>query len=249
MHKYLFLFLIGLGSAQAADLNQGLADYNLHCSNSACHGSNVKSNINGVQKAANKSSEITNAINKDLGGMSILKGVFTTTQLDNIAAYIANPTGAVAAAVSLSSTSTAFGNAAVGSMSSGIAITVNNVSGQSLTGLSLSKPSADFVLMNGCKSTLAIGASCFFNVYAAPRSVGALSSSVVVTVTGNTATTSLALSTTGTAASTSSGSNIVVEYYNPDLDNFFITSGSDEQKMVESGAVGRWLKTGSTFKA
>jgi hypothetical protein len=41
----------------------------------------------------------------------------------------------------------------------------------------------------------------------------------------------------------------VVEFYNGDLDNFFITSDPSEQTFVDSGAVGRWQRTGNTFKA
>ncbi len=39
----------------------------------------------------------------------------------------------------------------------------------------------------------------------------------------------------------------VVEYYNPDLDHYFITAGLGEQAFVDSGAVGRWQRTGVTF--
>ncbi|RFC32336.1 MAG: hypothetical protein DID92_2727745329 [Candidatus Nitrotoga sp. SPKER] len=39
----------------------------------------------------------------------------------------------------------------------------------------------------------------------------------------------------------------IVEYYNPDLDHYFITAGSDEQTFVDSGVVGRWQRTGTTF--
>jgi lysyl endopeptidase len=39
----------------------------------------------------------------------------------------------------------------------------------------------------------------------------------------------------------------IVEYYNPDLDHYFITAGSGEQAFVDSGAVGRWQRTGITF--
>jgi hypothetical protein len=39
----------------------------------------------------------------------------------------------------------------------------------------------------------------------------------------------------------------VVEYYNPDLDHYFITAGPGEQAFVDSGAVGRWQRTGITF--
>jgi hypothetical protein len=42
---------------------------------------------------------------------------------------------------------------------------------------------------------------------------------------------------------------IVVEYYEPDLVDFFITADPIEQAFVDSGAVGRWLRTGNTFAA
>ncbi|MBK9608063.1 MAG: CotH kinase family protein [Betaproteobacteria bacterium] len=44
-------------------------------------------------------------------------------------------------------------------------------------------------------------------------------------------------------------STTVVEYYNPDLDNYFIAADPTEQLFVDSGAVGRWQRTGTTFLA
>ncbi len=41
----------------------------------------------------------------------------------------------------------------------------------------------------------------------------------------------------------------VVEFYNPDLNHYFITADPNEQTFVDSGAVGRWQRTGNTFKA
>lgn len=41
----------------------------------------------------------------------------------------------------------------------------------------------------------------------------------------------------------------VVEFYNPDLNHYFITADAAEQNFVDSGAVGRWLRTGQSFKA
>jgi endo-alpha-1,4-polygalactosaminidase (GH114 family) len=40
----------------------------------------------------------------------------------------------------------------------------------------------------------------------------------------------------------------VVEYYNADLNNYFITADATEQTFVDTGAVGRWERTGNTFK-
>lgn len=43
--------------------------------------------------------------------------------------------------------------------------------------------------------------------------------------------------------------NTVVEYFNPDLGHYFMTADAAEQAYVDTGAVGRWLRTGQTFKA
>ena len=39
----------------------------------------------------------------------------------------------------------------------------------------------------------------------------------------------------------------VVEYFNPDLKDFFITADPTEQAFVDTGAVGRWQRTGNNF--
>jgi hypothetical protein len=41
----------------------------------------------------------------------------------------------------------------------------------------------------------------------------------------------------------------VVEFYNPDLNNYFITADPTEQAFVDTGAVGRWQRTGNAFAA
>ncbi|TRX73373.1 trypsin-like peptidase domain-containing protein [Pseudomonas mangiferae] len=40
-----------------------------------------------------------------------------------------------------------------------------------------------------------------------------------------------------------------VEYFNPDLNHYFMTADPAEQAYVDTGAVGKWLRTGQTFKA
>lgn len=40
----------------------------------------------------------------------------------------------------------------------------------------------------------------------------------------------------------------VVEYYNPDQDRYFITGDAVEQRSVDAGNVGRWIRTGQSFK-
>src|SRR5207253_137199 len=40
----------------------------------------------------------------------------------------------------------------------------------------------------------------------------------------------------------------VVEYYEPELDNYFVTADPAEQAFVDSGAVGPWQRTGNSFR-
>ena len=41
----------------------------------------------------------------------------------------------------------------------------------------------------------------------------------------------------------------VIEYFNPDLNNYFITADPVEQDFVDTGAVGQWLRTGYAIAA
>jgi hypothetical protein len=41
----------------------------------------------------------------------------------------------------------------------------------------------------------------------------------------------------------------VVEFYNADLDHYFITGDVSEQSLVDSGTVGHWQRTGASFNA
>ena len=53
----------------------------------------------------------------------------------------------------------------------------------------------------------------------------------------------------GPGAAFPSGDNVAVEYYNVDLDHFFITAQAFEQNSVESGAAGPgWYRTGYSFQ-
>jgi len=40
----------------------------------------------------------------------------------------------------------------------------------------------------------------------------------------------------------------IVEFYNPDLDHYFITMEGGEATIVDSGVSGRWLRTGEFFE-
>ena len=57
----------------------------------SCHSIMPALNLNKVLKGANSAGTILNAINGNNGGMGVLKGAFSTPQLNDIAAYLATP--------------------------------------------------------------------------------------------------------------------------------------------------------------
>jgi hypothetical protein len=46
-----------------------------------------------------------------------------------------------------------------------------------------------------------------------------------------------------------SGEGRVVEYFNPDLGHYFITVDPNEQRLIDAGGVGRWSRTGASFRS
>jgi D-mannonate dehydratase len=48
-------------------------------------------NVSKVLRGASSANTILNAINSNAGGMGLLKGAYTTSQLNDIAAYLATP--------------------------------------------------------------------------------------------------------------------------------------------------------------
>jgi mono/diheme cytochrome c family protein len=57
----------------------------------SCHSTFPALNISKVLRGANSASTILNAINGNTGGMGVLRGAYTTQQLNDMAAYLATP--------------------------------------------------------------------------------------------------------------------------------------------------------------
>jgi mono/diheme cytochrome c family protein len=57
----------------------------------SCHSTFPALNVSKVLKGANSASTILNAINGNTGGMGVLRNVYTTQQLNDMAAYLATP--------------------------------------------------------------------------------------------------------------------------------------------------------------
>ncbi len=255
--------------AVAADVAAGKSLFQNNCSNSSCHGVDPARNVNGVQKAANAPSVIAAAIANNTGGMGMFRGLFTPVDLENIAAYIATPNATPAPSpaptpspspsptpaptqppqpngVTINANTLTFAPTPIGSISAGQTVTLTNGSAAPIIITSIATSAADFVTLSGCPTSLPAGANCKVVVYSAPRTVGATAASTVFSVMGGNVM-STGVTGAGTAIKPALVANRVVEYFNADLAHFFITADAGEQGFIDSGAVGRWLRTGTSY--
>jgi Abnormal spindle-like microcephaly-assoc'd, ASPM-SPD-2-Hydin len=192
-------------NAQAADAVAGKVLYEtvppVACANSGCHGIDPSKNQNKISNGRNATT-IRSAINSNTGGMSFLSAV-TDLQLQDIAAYIANPSAAnPSPAISLSTTTLGFGSVTVGSTSAAMMVTVTNSGTAALTvsGVTVGGTNAaDFVQTNNC-SSVAAKASCTVNVTFKPGATGARSGSLAIAHNATGSPSSVSLSGTGASA-------------------------------------------------
>jgi mono/diheme cytochrome c family protein len=146
--------------------------------------------------------------------------------------------------------SLSLGSASVGTISAYKIVTVTNTSNASVSITGLGTSTKDFVTLDDCPLSLPAKAACNISVQIAPRAAGNFSGTLSVSTSTGAVLLSVPLSGSGTpAAAITMPVDTVVEYYNPDLEHYFITAGAGEQAFIDSGGVGRWLRTGVTFKS
>jgi hypothetical protein len=106
-----------------------------------------------------------------------------------------------AAAVTLSTSTLAFGNTAVGTTAAAQSVTVTNTGGSTLTGLGISISGTGFALSaDSCGTSLAAAASCSFSVTYAPTSATSGTGTVMIADSATGSPQLVTLSGTGTAS-------------------------------------------------
>ena len=177
------------------------------CSNGACHGPSPALRQNSIQKGANNPSVIAAAINGGVPDMLDFRGLFTGSQLADLAAYIANPgVSGGAPSASLSVTSVSFPTTTVGVATATQTVTITNSGTASLVINAFAITSPDFVSsVNTCSpgASIAPGASCVITVRFTPSAAGPITASLLIAHNANPATTTIALSGIGVAPVTS----------------------------------------------
>ena len=220
------------------------------CSNGACHGPDPRSNQNRIQNGANNATAIANAINNN-GDMFFLRGVLSSSQLADLAAYIANPSATNTAPIAtLSSTIMGFGQVNVGATSAAQTVTVRNTGAATLQLSALTISGADFALAaagSTCAATtsLAVSASCVIAITFSPTVASVRSATLSIAHNAAGSPSSVSLAGTG-VASTDGGTTTMVEYYYAALDYYFITSRAGDITALD--AISAWARTGKSFK-
>lgn len=218
------------------------------CSNGACHGPDPSVNQNRIKNGANPAT-IASAIDTILD-MRFLQGVLSTSQLNDLAAYIANPSATNTAPIAtLSSTIMGFGQVSVGTTSGVQTVTLTNTGASTLQVSALTINGTEFALPASggtCTSTtaLAVSASCTVAVTFTPATAGVRSATL--SIAHNAAGSPSNVSLAGTGVANTSLTTTMIEYYFAALDYYFITSRAGDITALDTAS--GWSRTGKSFK-
>lgn len=239
----LLLALTGLGADVASAAGDPVAGKQLYfstpggrnCSDSTCHGSNVSKNQNRILAGANNPSAIQSAIDAGTGGMGIYRGVLSSTQVTDIAAYIGNPNVSTGPVASVSPSSLSFASTTVGSTSSSKTVTVANSGDQTLVLSGFSTSNSEFSISGGScsgSSSLAVGSSCTLLVTFSPSAAGTRSGTL--TINSNAAAGAATVALSGTGAQTSAATTIDVKPASLTFGSVAVGSASSDQTVTIS---------------
>ncbi len=223
------------------------------CSNAQCHANDPTTNQNRIKNGANNATAIENAINGSVSDMAFLQGKLTSSQLADLAAYIANPRSTNSAPVAtLSSTTLGFGSVNTGSTSSEQTITLTNTGAAPLQLSAISVSSLEFAFASAGSGTctpttaLAVSTSCTINLAFTPSTAGVRSATLSINHNATVGTSTVSLAGTGVAPTQTAATTPIIEYYYPALDYYFITSRANDIALLDT--LTAWQRTGKSFK-
>ncbi len=219
------------------------------CGNGACHGPDPTVNQNKI-KNGTSAAVIASTISTNLD-MRFLQGVLSTSQLNDLAAYIANPNATNTAPIAtLSSTIMGFGQVAVGTTSGAQTVTLRNTGASALQLSALTVSGSEFSVSaagGSCTATttLAVSASCTIAITFTPAAASVRSATLGIAHNAVGSPSTVSLAGTG-VASTGAATTPMIEYYFAALDYYFITSRAGDVALLDT-ATG-WARTGKSFK-
>lgn len=230
-------------SAQGTDIDHGKLVYNTWCA--GCHGADPRQSQPHL--AANKPEVLKDAMEL-VSQMNFLKTVLTSSDIGDVTAYIGSVVTTGVAILNPTPGSVDFSYQIVGVPSTTQTLLLTNLGSVALNITAITATPADFSVSGNCVGHRNPSSTCALSIVLNPGAAGSIVGQVAVTFSESPTPMTVPLLGAG-VLSESTALPIVVEYYNPDLDNYFITADTGEQAFVDSGAVGRWLRTGNAFRS
>jgi cytochrome c553 len=230
-------------SAQGTDVDRGKLVYNTWCA--GCHGADPRQSQPHL--AANNPKVLQDAMDL-VAQMNFLKTVLTITNIGDVAAYIGSVATTGVPVLNPTPGSVDFSYQTVGVPSAAQTLLLTNLGSVALDIAAITATPADFTVSGNCIGHRNPSSTCALSIVLNPSAAGSLAGQVAVAFSESPTPMTVPLLGAGVLP-TSTPLPIVVEYYNPDLDNYFITAEAGEQAFVDSGAVGRWLRTGNAFRS
>ena len=238
------LLCVAVSSASAqGDVDHGKSLYNTWCA--GCHGADPRQSQPHL--AANSPKVLQDAIDL-VSQMNFLKTVLTPGDVSDVTAYIGSVATTGVPVLNPTPAAVDFSYQSVGVASAPLTLLLSNLGSVALNITAVSVKPADFSVSGSCIGRRNPSTTCALSVVLNASAAGSLAGQVAVTFAESSVPLLVPVLGAGVLAE-NTPLPIVVEYYNPDLDNYFITADAGEQAFVDSGAVGRWLRTGNAFRS
>ena len=237
------LWLCAPGAAAQGDINHGKSLYNTWCA--GCHGADPRQSQPHL--AANSPKILQDAIDL-VSQMTFLKTVLTPADVSDLTAYIGSVATTGVPVLNPTPASVDFSYQTVGVSSTPLTLLLTNLGSVPLNITTITASPADFSVSGNCIGRRNPSSTCSLTIVLNASAAGSIAGQLAVAFAE--APSPLLVPVLGAGKlPDNTPLPVVVEYYNPDLDNYFITADSGEQAFVDSGAVGRWLRTGNAFRS
>lgn len=229
-------------SAQG-NVDHGKSLYNTWCA--GCHGADPRQSQPHL--AANNPKVLQDAMDL-VSQMNFLRTVLTPADISDVASYIGSVATTGVPVLNPTPASVDFSYQTIGVASAPLTLLLTNLGSVPLNIIALAVKPADFSVTGNCMGRRNPSSTCSLSIVLNPAAAGSIAGQVAVTFAESSVPLMVPVLGAGVLAE-NTPRPIVVEYYNPDLDNYFITADAGEQAFVDSGAVGRWLRTGNAFRS
>jgi len=235
--------MAGAAWAQQADIDHGKVVYNTWCA--GCHGADPRQSQPHL--AADNPKVLTDAMDL-VSQMNFLRNVLSGTDISDIAAYIGSVATSGVPVLNPTPAAVDFSYQTVGVGSNPQTLLLTNLGSVALNITAIDAAPADFSVSGNCIGLRNPSSTCALAVVLNPAAAGSVAGRVSVMFAESSAPITVPVLGAGVLAD-GTPLPIVVEFYNPELDDYFITADPGEQAFVDSGAVGRWVRTGNAFRS